>query len=98
MACRIEWSDTAKQQYQQVIEYLKTEWSVKDAENFIERVNKIITLISRFPGIGRKSVKRKRVRKYLLTRQNMLFYEIKKNTIFLLAIYDTRQNPDKIKY
>ena len=98
MDYEIEWSDTAKRQYQQVIEHLKTEWSVKDAENFIEKVNKKLTLLSKFPGIGRRSNKRKRVRKHLLTRQNMLFYEIKKDTIFLLAIYDTRQNPDKIKY
>ncbi len=95
MANKISWTDNALEDYQRVIEYLLKEWSLSVALNFENIVNKQLKNLSGQPSMGIPSQKNPAVRSILLTKHNRLFYRIKDETIELLNIFDTRQDPEK---
>ncbi len=98
MAYEIEWTAIAEQQYGEIVHYIAEKWSIDIASKFINTVEKKLELLAQFPQLGRSSYKRKQVRKFPLSRQNTLIYQLIGNTIFILEIYDTRQNPDSQRF
>lgn len=78
--------------------YLNKEWDAKIANQFIDIIEKILKQISlnpkQFPLINKK----RKVRKCVITRHNSLFYQDRKEYISILRIYDTRQDPEKLKF
>ena len=83
-----------------IVFYLENNWSKKIAKKFlINFYAKVDALVSN-PAINPKSSKSKStsIRKMLITKHNMLYYEVHDNTIELLQLFDTRQSPAKNKF
>jgi len=80
--------------YKQIINYLAINWNLKIAEKFIEIVDSKLRLLTKFPFIGIETNNNKTVRSILITKHNRLFYQINNETIEVLNIFDTRQNPE----
>lgn len=59
-----------------------------------QSINQIAKNPKQYPLINRKL----RIRKVVLTKHNSLFYRESKNHIDILRIYDTRQDPYKLKF
>lgn len=78
-----------------IVFYLEKKWSKKVAENFLHTFYEKIDSIGSNPNIGRKSGRAFSIRKILITKHNLLYYEINGNSIHLLAIFYTAQNPSK---
>lgn len=79
--------------------YLQTEWGITVTSKFNETLIKTILTIAYQPAIGSLSKKKKDVRKILITKHNRLYYRVKDNeSIFLLTLFDTRQNPKRNSY
>ena len=79
--------------------YLQKEWGLTVASRFHETLIKTILTIADQPGIGSVSKKKKDVRKILITKHNRLYYRVKdKESIFLLTLFDTRQNSKRNRY
>ena len=95
MAYQIIWTENAREDLKSIVEYLKAEWSVTIAENFLNECNSKIDLISHFPEIGIKSNESEAIHRILITKHNALYYLLEKNKITLLDFFDTRQNPEK---
>jgi plasmid stabilization system protein ParE len=98
MDYEIEWTNDFEEQFKGVIKYLKNEWSEKAALEFSETFLSLLTLINTHPYISIESAKYKGVRRILVTKQNVLYYRVEGNTIYLLELFDTRQNPTKNKF
>ncbi len=98
MAYKIEWTENAKQDLKEIIEYLVEEWSVDVAENFVDKLDSMLELLENSPFIGTASNKKRGVRQILITRHNRLFYRISGDKIILLDFFDTRQDPSKRIY
>jgi len=66
--------------------------------DFIEITENVIGQIAanptQFPYINRK----KQVRKCVITKHNTSFYRDRKENIDILRIFDTRQDPHKLKF
>jgi plasmid stabilization system protein ParE len=92
------WSPLAEKDFLNILEYLQDNWGDKVLGNFIEITNKMIGQIilnpKQFPTINKKH----KVRKCVLTKHNSLFYKISPQSIHVLRIYDTRQDPKKLKF
>lgn len=97
MALQVIWSFNAEEDYKKVIEYLRDEWSVTVAMNFIEKTERRLESLTVHPLLGIASEKDKNIRSVVLTKHNKLYYQITENTIEVLNIFDTRQSPDKNK-
>ena len=79
--------------------YLETNWSLSVAQDFHSIFVKVVLTLIEQPGIGSPSHKKKNVRKILITKHNRLYYRVKdNNSITLLTLFDTRQNPKKNRY
>ncbi|WP_318350528.1 type II toxin-antitoxin system RelE/ParE family toxin [Aquipluma nitroreducens] len=94
----IIWSPLSEKDFESILEYLDDNWGDKVVNQFIEITEKLIDQISlnprQFPIIHRK----KKVRKCIITRHNALFYRDRKDYIDILRIYDSRQDPQKLKF
>jgi plasmid stabilization system protein ParE len=94
---QIIWSSEANQNLANILNYLLNNWNEKVAKNFLDNVDKKLIAISYQPFVGVASEKDESVRSVLLSKHNRL-YSIYNNTIELLCILDTRQNPNKNSY
>jgi plasmid stabilization system protein ParE len=81
-----------------IVFYLEKNWSKTVAKNFLLRFYEKIDTIASNPALGRKSSRYSSIRKILITKHNMLYFEVFNNRIELLQIFDTRQNPAKNKF
>jgi plasmid stabilization system protein ParE len=98
MTKQIIWSPLSEKDFARILEYLDKEWDEKVVNQFIEITNNFLEQISinpkQFPLIHKKM----KVRKCVITKQNTLFYRDSKQQIDILRIYDTRQDPKKLKF
>lgn len=98
MACKINWAPPALNDYMRVLTYLSSEWGKRAIHSFADRVDRRALSVSFNPGIGRKSERKPDVRRFVISRQNLLYYEVKEDVIQILAVFDTRQNPSKNRF
>jgi plasmid stabilization system protein ParE len=94
---KIIWSDESLNNLDSIITYLETNWTKKEIQKFIRLLDKRIEIISKHPLLFPASPKSNNVRKSVLTKQTTIFYRVSTDRIEILSIFDTRQNPDKLK-
>lgn len=95
MSKPIEWSPRSKQDYMNLLDYLQNKWGEKTIRKFNDRLQSIIAVIAEKPEIYPTSGKKKQVRKCVISKQTSLYYQIKKEKIELITLFDNRQNPSK---
>ncbi|MEQ8555253.1 MAG: type II toxin-antitoxin system RelE/ParE family toxin [Cyclobacteriaceae bacterium] len=91
----IEWSPKASSEYLRLVDYLLSEWGSGTATRFIDRLSFILDIIIKQPEIYPSTLKRKNVRRCVVTKQVSLYYRVAKDKIELIAIYDNRIDPSK---
>jgi len=97
MALAVKWSKEAKATYEDVLIYLKENWSDKEVIKFINKTETILFAISHQPYLFKAS-RYKRLRKAVLGKQNSLFYAVHDTEILLIAFWDNSRDPKKNKY
>ena len=98
MPKHVLWSLLSEKDFENILEYLSDSWDYKVPHNFIDLTENIINQISINPKQFPIIYVRKRIRKCVLTKHNSLFYREKRNHIEILRIYDTRQDPNSLKF
>lgn len=94
MEYQIIWLPKAEERFQEIIEYLDYKWNDKVIADFIERTETVLLQIKRRPTMFRHSAKMN-IYEVLITKHNLLLYQIKGSRIELLTFFDSRQNPKK---
>lgn len=94
---RIQWSDTAAHDLQRIIDYLQHKWTEKEIRNFIRKLDSRLELISINPRLFPRTNKRKNVRRSVLTKHTVIYYETSTDTIKIVTLFDSRQDPKKLK-
>ena len=97
MSFSIKWLPEAEITFALVLEYLEQKWTSKEVEIFIDRTDEVINYLSENPRQYIHS-KKKDAYRAVITRQVSLYYRIKLTEIELLIFWDTRQNPDNLKF
>jgi len=97
MNYKILWTDEAIRNLEQILNYIATTWTDKEVDKFKIRLSEQLNIISKFPNIFPFSIIAPRLRKAVLTRQTIIFYEVKEQVIYIAYIFDSRQNPERIK-
>jgi plasmid stabilization system protein ParE len=97
MNYKLYWTDEALKNLEDVIDYLSNRWTGREIKKFKKKLSHQIDVILKFPLIFPQSNKQPRLRKAVLSKQTIIFYEIKQNVIYLVYLFDARQNPNKIK-
>ena len=94
---KLFWTDEALRNLDQILNYLQQNWTQKEVDNFKKKLSKQLDIILRFPLIFPESDKQPRLRKSVLSKQTTIFYEIKRSVIYVVYLFDNRQEPDKLK-
>ncbi len=98
MSKLIIWSPLSEKDFSEVLEYVDKEWGEKVVNQFIDITDKFLKQISNNPRQFPVIFKRKRIRKCVITKHNTIFYRESKEKIDILRMYDTRQDPKKLKF
>lgn len=94
----IVWSELADKDFENILGYLEEEWSKAVVIQFIDLTFSIVEQIAIHPKQFPVIFKSKKIRKCVLTKHNTLFYRESKDRVEILRIFDTRQDPKKLKF
>lgn len=94
---RIVYSKIAKEKLIDLLEFLEVRWSIKTRDKFIKKLDFVINLLETDPEIFPKSEINSKQHKCVVTKQTTIYYRFNDKQIRILSIFDTRQNPSKIK-
>ena len=98
MPREVIWSPLAEKDLESILEYLDENWSQKIIIRFLRKIDTVIIQIAKVPNQYPIINRKLDVRKCVITKQNTLFYRESKNRIEILRLYDTRQDPKKLKF
>lgn len=91
------WTDEAIRNLESILDHLSQKWTEKEVLNFKKSLSSQIKLIERFPTIFPLSTYNPRLRKAVLSKRTIIFYEIKDHFIYIVYLFNTMQNPENIK-
>jgi plasmid stabilization system protein ParE len=90
------WNKLAKSDYYQIIDYLLQEWGETEAQNFINQVDKIESLMMS-GNVDFERTNRQNIRRCVLSRQVTLFYKtFRNNTVEFLRFWNNYQDKRKM--
>ncbi|OOV18605.1 type II toxin-antitoxin system RelE/ParE family toxin [Flavobacterium sp. LM4] len=102
MGLEIYWTDFSKKELKNIFDYYKEEASLNVARNVVLGITKEAAKLKKNPTIGQEEElldKDSRDFRYLVFKNYKIIYwvNLEKNRIEVFDIFDTRQNPTKIK-
>lgn len=98
MSRQIIWSPTSEGEFSDILDYLHRKWGNKVANQFIDKLDQSIRLISFNPELFPLTNGELGIRKCVITKHNTLFYRYSENKIEIIRIFDSRQNPDSLTF
>lgn len=96
MNYRIQWTTNAYLDFSQIVNFIKESWGKRSAEDFINNVDAIMSLLIIFPQLGKILHPSKQIRALIISKQTTVVYRIKDYAIIILNFFDNRQDPDKL--
>ena len=87
----------ARKNLKEVLEFIKIRFGENSSKKFAKKLNKSLDLIVDNPELFPKSKFNNRMRKCVITKQSTVYYTFNNYEIKVLMVFDTRQNPNKIK-
>ena len=93
---KLEWSLEAQANLNNIITYLENEWTAKEIRYFSERLEKQLSVILQTPEIYKTSSRKLGLRECQITNHNTLFYTYDDEKLYIVAIFDNRQDPQKL--
>ena len=93
---KLEFSNRSLKEIRIIVDYLNSKWSEKTSKKFLNKLKENIDLIQIDPELFPIS-EFEELRKCVVSKQTTIFFIIEKNKIYIVSVFDTRQNPNKIK-
>jgi plasmid stabilization system protein ParE len=95
MAKRVVWSHRAQKDRREILNY----WRQRNKSNsYSQKLNSLfkesVEIIANYPQIG--SLTDDDSARFKVVKHYLIFYEEHQDEIFILTIWDTRQNPDTL--
>jgi plasmid stabilization system protein ParE len=87
----------AQKELNQLFEYFELEWSIKVKNDFVNKLHLVLNIVAKSPESFPITNKNNKFRKCVVTKHNTLFYHYNEKHIVVVAVFDTRQNPKKLK-
>ncbi len=91
----IAWTREAKNQVDQILEYLNNNWSKNECDDFLDLLLHFENTIAQFPKSFKSSNKFKNCRLGFVHKHITAIYKLQKKTITILTVIDNRSNLEK---
>jgi plasmid stabilization system protein ParE len=89
---RVVWTEEAVESFLDIKDFLSATWNEMVVEEFSSRTDKTVNMISKNPSIGTR-FGADNDRRVIIHPHVSLFYEVNKETIVILLLWDNRQDP-----
>lgn len=90
---QIIWSPSAEETYLKTLSYILENWSLKEAEDFENKVESLINRLKTHTRLCPASKFQKSLRRCVISPQTSLIYQVKNESIIeLVAFFDNRSN------
>ncbi len=90
-------SPQAKEDIVNILSYLSLNWNQEVVDEFLQKLETFYFIVSVNPRLFGYFNKQKNIRKYAITRQNIIYYRNKRKEVQIITVFDARQNPSKLK-
>ncbi len=94
---KILWTNEAVNNLEEILEYLKKRWTQREIDSFKKRLSRQINIIQQRPRLFPKSEVNPRLRRAVLSSQTTIFYEVKKQNIYLAYLFNNKKDIRRIK-
>jgi plasmid stabilization system protein ParE len=94
---KIRLSSLAAFKLELLLEHLENEWSERIKNKFLGKLKSSLNSVAEKPNAFPKSQIRPDLRKVVITKQTTALYKIESDSIYVITIVDTRQDPEKIE-
>lgn len=98
MSKSIIWSPLAESDLERILDYLNEKWNQQVVLDFLDKIENLTLQIcvnpKQFPIINYKN----KVRKFVVTKHNTIYYREMKKYIEILRVFDTRQDPKILRF
>ena len=84
-------SPQAKEDIDNILSYLSQNWNQEVIEKFLEKLELFYFIVSINPRLFDYFNKQKNIRKYAITKHNIIYYRIKKKEVQIITVFDVRQ-------
>ena len=98
MAYKIKQTGRFLKKHLTLLTYLENEWGFKVASEFQDKPDAKLDKLSHSPGLGTTTLKKPGIKRLIITKHNKIYYRVKGKTIYIILLFDTRQNPKRNKY
>jgi plasmid stabilization system protein ParE len=89
----IIWAPEAEKDLENILNYLEIKWTNKVILDFIDNLFITLEWIASNPSLFMKISKADNIRKYVLSKNHSLYFEFSETHLYLLRIFDNKQNP-----
>jgi plasmid stabilization system protein ParE len=87
----------AEKQLENIFLYVEAKFSERIRKELAKKIYDCCKLIENNPELFSFSDYNNSLRKCVVSKQTTVFYQIRKDNIVVVSVFDTRQNPKKIK-
>ena len=94
---KIEWSISAEEQLSVFYHQLLASFGLQEAEHFLDLVQAFERVIYHYPKAFVQSKKKKNVRIGFIHKHISAIYEVKKDTLIILALIDNRSHKSNVR-
>jgi plasmid stabilization system protein ParE len=95
---QIIWSPEADDDFSYILSYLNVKWEIRVAFNFINQLDDIILQIKNNPLQFPVFSNFQNIHRCVMSKHISIFYSIENHSIYILRIFDTRQDPENLKF
>lgn len=93
---KIRLSKRASRKLEKLLIFLEEDWSIKVKKDFLFKLEESLKQIQKLPESFPESDKIPGLRKCVVTRQPTIFYKYSDTTIYIVSLFDNRQNPKSL--
>ena len=97
MAYEIVWSNHAKNELQNTIDYLIQNWSEKEVMKLAQMLENVIQHLGANPYIFQASISHPYLHRAIILRYNTLYFRVNGNRVEIVSFFSNRQSPLKRK-
>lgn len=93
MALEIVWTDEANEGLDEIIEYLKENWTEKEIRKFFTRLEACLEKIRDAPHRQKDSLRKPGTKEYQHSPQTTIFYAFDDKVVYILRVWANLKNP-----
>ncbi|MBM3405006.1 MAG: type II toxin-antitoxin system RelE/ParE family toxin [Bacteroidetes bacterium] len=94
---KIRWTDEAAKNLEGIVSHLESNVTLKERRKFFVKFEKQLYLLSVFPEAYPTSEKKEHVHRCVFSKDLTIYYSVTEDHLTLLSLFDTRQDPEKLR-